>query len=492
MFTVPLEELFLYSHSVIKCVYLQVNGASVEVLSLSEVVKHIQSSDQQLTLNVVKSSSRASSLFLSSPDSSGQLLLTSSGVSSPDVPDCSPPSEDLWQLTGDGNTKVVNTTIRSSGSQTDSLDSPPTSARNRTIPAAPPRSGGIYIKSGTAKESLLQRAKKLVRNKVVDRTDRCQSLVYDSSTVSEQSVIDEFSDIVNQYSQPENKPKSNRRQHATSTAMTKERNSGGTWPRCRPLLDEGEGENQTGFQPVIPRRGVKQRPPLPSEVMYQPPPIPSLPNPAHRMPPTPPERNDSFTRHPSIKHSPQSSDSTVKSVGSSSHRSGQPQGSSPVKLFQSTLQQQQPPNKQQTTQGTLSQGPSNRKMTLNLENNNNQGMTSSLLSSGPTVAHGYHQQLHSGGNSSASYGNGTGASTDVTARFNSTPPGGPAMFNSPPDFSVVSGDMSQYRRRPRTAPPPRNREEKQGEKRESSTIEQGSYSLRMASNNSQCILCLIL
>ena len=299
-------------------------------LQVSDVLNRIQS-QSKLSLSVMKgqSSSVMTTSLLSSPGSSGHLL----SESSPDHRSSSP-SGPMWLSTSpESSSKTGNTPLRTSGSQTDSLDSPQPSGRNprntsrenEELFSKPPTDK----KQEQSRESILNRVVKKLRGPFhTDRNERevkaaSMYVTIEENSLNDEAVIAELHEIANKYSQPDEQVNNNNKHE--KRRQRKEKDSGGTWPRYRPVQ---ENPNRPGtFQP-IPAVRHKIRPPL-TEESYNPrggtgrstnsshhPPPPPPPEPRYvesRLPPTPPERNDSFKRIPSVKHSPQSSDSTVTS-----------------------------------------------------------------------------------------------------------------------------------------------------------------------------------
>lgn len=292
------------------CVCIQVNGQSVERVPVMDVMKLIQSSIDHVTLNVLKyCPTPQPSLMLSSSASSGHNLTESS----PDATSISPqsPRSNTWGSSPPplSTPKVISAPLKSSGSQTDSLDSPVTSARHQ----------------GTEKVGLIDRAfKRIVKpfhsGERNERDMRRKSSGYtitmsSAYEMTDDDGIDGLNAIIKQYVKPHpsnNKPKEKKRPRRTRQLEN------GTWPKCRPHVDYTVGQ-----MVIPPFNPTKCRPSL--SVVTQTNgnfAVDSNAASTHNLPPTPPERTDSFKRGASIKHSPQSSDSTVKYMHITSGSSG--------------------------------------------------------------------------------------------------------------------------------------------------------------------------
>ena len=159
------------------------------------------------------------------------------------------------------------------------------------------------------------------------RDTRCKSghpfFNIDSEHTTEEEVIEELNAMINQFASQTggaggvSKSKDKRLHRGEKQRQE----NGGTWPtvirKCRGDFDDNNGV-------FLPPTVVKERAPIPE----------MIPEMSHsqsyqqrqdgKMPPTPPERTDSFKRSASIKHSPQNSDSSKYS-----HYSGSPQSKSP-------------------------------------------------------------------------------------------------------------------------------------------------------------------
>ena len=281
---------------------------------MMDVMKLIQSSIDHVTLNVLKyCPTPQPSLMLSSSASSGHNLTESS----PDATSISPrsPRFRAW-----GNSpppisapKVVSAPLKSSGSQTDSLDSPVTSARHQGG-----EKGGIFdraIKRIVKPFHSGERDEREMRRKSSGYTMAMMSSAYDTTEDDER--VDGVNAIIKQCvklhpSNNNNKPTKEKRPRRTRQLEH------GTWPKCRPHVDY-----TVGGMVIPPFNPKKCRPSL--SVVTQTNggfAVDSNAASTHKLPPTPPERTDSFKRGASIKHSPQSSDSTVKYMHMTSGSSG--------------------------------------------------------------------------------------------------------------------------------------------------------------------------
>ena len=294
------------------------NGQSVENLSVGEVLRLVEEGGDHVVFSVLKYAPTPQPSLVSSSASSGQILTESS----PEAPSTSPrsPRSRLWVNTSPDSNKPI--TIKSSGSQTDSLDSPPTVSRtcNGTTH---PENDRAYIKMI---ENLFPSDRERERARERDRERNSHSVsghmmmlnaASDRRTDDEAvGVINEINAIIKQQQSktplvPSSTDKRSRRE--------KEMENGGTWPKCRTNFDFPTANGPGGFNVLIPN---KERPPLSNiitDTQYlasaspvASPASQSSSSSGEKVPPTPPVRKDSFNRGASIKHSPQNSDSSVK------------------------------------------------------------------------------------------------------------------------------------------------------------------------------------
>ncbi len=318
--------------------WFKVNGRSVENLSVNEVMKLVGEGGDMVVLNILKYTSTPQPSLVSSSASSNQIGMETSPEASSTSPN-STHTTTTWYTSSPESGKTNSLSLRTSGSQTDSLDSPHSSAR---MPGDG-MSGRAH--SEQEKPNLLDRAYKFIskpfhndRDRNREREDRTSSREMDGSSKSyispspsnacsaEEEVIEELNKTingcikqstpsmaargtVNSLFQPKDPKRSSRRE---------EPDNAGTWPKCRPhvgYLDNTVVSSQLPFE--APK---KQRPSLTpnmNERSY------TSSNSQSRseaemdskVPPKPPERNDSFKRGASIKHSPQNSDTSKYSHG---------------------------------------------------------------------------------------------------------------------------------------------------------------------------------
>ena len=310
--------------------------------------RFISKAGNHVVFSVLKYSITPQPSLVSSSASSGHNLTESS----PDALSTSPksPHSRLWANTSPDSNKI---SLKSSGSQTDSLDSPPTSARSPTRGGAGGRGEGEKSSSadkhylrmfGIGKPflSTLERERDDVVHGLSSRVKGGVAVSPASSHDSppplpthpppplrsphrteEEEVIEGLNQIIHQY---------------TTLSGSKEKrirnrdkdDNGGTWPKCRGPLDY-PGPPQA-FPPAVVK--TKERPPLsviPTDHSYARTSTSPLGG-SGKVAPTPPERSDSFSRsktiNSSIKHSPQSSAEPPKYQSQSTSSSSSHQHSS--------------------------------------------------------------------------------------------------------------------------------------------------------------------
>ena len=279
------------------------NGQSTERAAVHDVIKMIQSSVDQVTLSVLKyCPTPQPSLLLSSSASSGHNLTESS----PDATSISPRSP-RWATSPVSQSTAKATPLKSSGSQTDSLDSPV--ARHQT-----------GDKARLIDRAIKRIAKPFHSGERDERETRRKSSGYTFATTpssyapTEDDGIDGLNSIIEQYVKP----------HPSNAKPTKEKRARrtrqiehGTWPKCRSHVDY-----VVGGMIIPPFNPKKPRPSLSAITQTNGGGFAVDSNVVHKLPPMPPERTDSFSRGASIKHSPQSSDSTIKYMHMTSGSSG--------------------------------------------------------------------------------------------------------------------------------------------------------------------------
>ncbi len=315
--------------------FLQINGISLDNFStVQEVNRYIGKVGSYVAFSVLKYSiSSPQPSLLSSSASSGHNLTESS----PDALSASPKSPDtrLWDNTSPDSNKI---SLKSSGSQTDSLDSPPPSGRS------PTRGGGGMHGSGQVLGPADKRYVNIFGKPFGTTSDtgargsgglRGSGLSEERSVgvspatshdsppplpshpppplpsphrTTEEEVIDDLNAIINHYTKSPAPVTLSGSKDKRTRSRDKEDNAG-TWPMRRSPLDYQNGAQP--FPPAVVKN--KERPPLSviaSDHAYV------LPNTSpstggDKVAPTPPERSDSFNRsktiNSSIKHSPQAS-----------------------------------------------------------------------------------------------------------------------------------------------------------------------------------------
>ena len=303
--------------------------------------------------SVLKYSITPQPSLVSSSASSGHLT-----ESSPDALSTSPksPHSRLWANTSPDSNKI---SLKSSGSQTDSLDSPPTSARSPTRGVGGGRGDGPksssadkhYLKIfGKPFLSTLERERE--RDEMVHSLSRVKGGVAVSPASShdsppplpthpppplpsphrteEEEVIEGLNAIIHQYNKNQMAPATLSGSKEKRTRNRDKDDNGGTWPKCRGPLDY-PGVPQA-FPPAVVK--TKERPPLsviPTDHSYARTSASPIGG-SGKVAPTPPERSDSFSRsktiNSSIKHSPQSSAEPQKYQSQSTSSSSSHQHSS--------------------------------------------------------------------------------------------------------------------------------------------------------------------
>ena len=322
----------------------------------------VEESGDYVVFSVLKYAPTPQPSLGSSSASSGQILTESS----PEAPSTSPksPRSQRWVNPSPDPVSSKSLNIKSSGSQTDSLDSP--TGRGRSgLPPPLPTSEPPELDSGEKEPVLCGTARAKIfmdvystdasrmvgssggggggrehhhhhhhhHNGELQSTTKNHMLgmIPPPTSSSPPSVDDEAKDVVEEIQaiikeQQMRTPElllsksSAPKQRELLSRREKEMENGGTWPKCRPAFDYPLFNGPTAFIPGVIGPSKKDRPPLPLHMSEHPylsnsNSVTSPPSQTHMMgkvPPTPPERSDSFNRGKSIKHSPQNSDSMVK------------------------------------------------------------------------------------------------------------------------------------------------------------------------------------
>ncbi len=326
-----------------------------------------QEHSDHVLVGVLKSTyTPQSSVLLSSSASSSHMMESSPDAQSisPRSPPTSRNSQPWPNLSPtDSAANRASLSLKSSGSQTDSLDSPQPSGRtsrqdtdkgatssngddmcypvmaaasktghhghNQHAPQTVPSPPQQLPQDHEPRRNMFEKAMQMIqkpfhhsseahrerngRHERSDRDARCRSGVpYLSPSpreAAEDEALGELDAMINAYD-------SNSQNLHAHSAVGKQkprrkrerdpRENSGTWPKTRSPMDS---TSLVGFHPVGRR---KERTPLGNIVNNS---VPDSVSPYrggdNNVAPSPPERNDSFNRSASIKHSPQSSDSTV-------------------------------------------------------------------------------------------------------------------------------------------------------------------------------------
>ncbi len=296
------------------------------------MLRYLAEAGDNIVLSVLKYNPSPHSYFMSSgpnlTESSPDTLSMSMSPKSP--------HSRLWSNTSPDSNKL---SLKSSGSQTDSLDSPPTSARSPTDAFAEAENkqnlmDRAYIKIfgkpfPTERERERDRDRDLLPNVVGNLgINRGGNIVSPSSShdsppplpshppppppqhrpTEEDEVLNELDDIIHRFAKTP----------TTTTLGSREKRSrrierdenGGTWPKRHGIDFPSEPQ---GFAPPVME---SKRPPL-STIINDHSYVRTSSSPSGvKVAPTPPERSDSFSRsksiNSSIKHSPQSSAESQK------------------------------------------------------------------------------------------------------------------------------------------------------------------------------------
>ena len=294
-----------------------------------------------LSLTVLKCSPSPHPSLVSSSASSGHNL--TDGLNSPDQalisssPNKTSPPQNRWMIASHSNKENSRNLKKSSGSRTDSLDSPEVSTRKGK--ASNMHSNSNKNHRHSAHENILDRAyDKLFRKfrqskSTCDSDDKSAPSTPQMSTTKEEQVIAELDTVISSHSHytKNNNGRSKSKERHRSGGWSD--SNGGTWPRMHGLQ-----QHDFNTPDGIPNPKRRDRPPLSaistfvSENPYArgqslSPVSPQASSSSQsvpfsqqgalamhgKVPPAPPERgNSSFVA--SIRHSPQNSDSSIKYV----------------------------------------------------------------------------------------------------------------------------------------------------------------------------------
>lgn len=301
------------------------NGQSVENLSVGEVLRLVEEGGDHIVFSVLKYTPTPLPSLVSSSASSGQILTESS----PEAPSTSPksPRNQLW-VTTSPDTMKASSNIKSSGSQTDSLDSPQgVSSHSRSENSDVDSGGGVKIHNVMLPDRVyakvfdgMYNSSRNDHHDINVRTASSKHPMVMSAPAEPASQTDEAQDVVEEIQAiiKQQQSKTPLMPNTKRSRRDKEIENGGTWPKCRPVSDYPMIHGPSGYTSTI---GKKERPPLAplvnenqfvSASLIGSPTSPPANSLSGKVPPTPPERSDSFNRGASIKHSPQNSDSLVK------------------------------------------------------------------------------------------------------------------------------------------------------------------------------------
>ena len=278
---------------------LQVNSRSVENMSPEDLMKVLyQCSNDTIVLEVWRQMTPINSPG-SSPIPSGQC---SSSMSS--VPDhiFSPASKNDrnmhgWESnseSGKGGAKNIKT----SGSQTDSLDSPVTSRRDRKS-----RGSKEMENKGRHSVHILDKALETVdkifrpRHKSTERSEEEKAMFISHRPMT---IIDTREDVVNEFAFPTHKKEnsSSSRGSGCKRELESELSGTGTWPKC--VRMSTPSTNGT----VVQTQKGPRRPTLDAVINQE-----TETNSLSVIPPQPPDRT--MSSYVAVRHTPQNSDSTI-------------------------------------------------------------------------------------------------------------------------------------------------------------------------------------
>ncbi|KAJ8318863.1 hypothetical protein KUTeg_003954 [Tegillarca granosa] len=274
---------------------ISVNGKSVEGLSAKELMKMLEDCNDPVQLDVWRQTSFSSSAG-SSPTPIIQL---------PSQCDILPLKQSVWgdtTVTSDSGKSSMK--MKSSGSQTDSLDSPGPTPRHKKEKRYSEGSDHKSRHSGHMLDRAREKVEKFLgRHKSQERSE---SEEYSLSKIDAESPSDydtengmeEANFHVPRMENPfTNHQKSSRRKREL------EADSNGTWPKCYRGIMPSSENGTVGPQPQ--RKGYDRASLMPQTF-----------TPLHhpKTPPVPPERTEASIK--AVRHSPQSSDGTIKYIHS--------------------------------------------------------------------------------------------------------------------------------------------------------------------------------
>lgn len=288
----------------------QVNGFSLENRSTSEAMHLLSEAGDHVVLNVLRYCQTPTSSLVSS-------MSMFSGTNFDGYSDGGGFRSPAWktptdELNSDAGKLSGNATLKSSGSQTDGLDS-----HHGDLPFL----GGYEIvptssafKRSAYDEGQEQHEKNLFDKaiNVIARPFRSNRAVRDARSKSTHPFVN--SSVVDAWRCEEDSPSPQNLMDTVPSLPSTAPGAGkaktkshGTWPKCRVHIDY-TFPTELGSRPSwsasrrphllqMTRDGSSALPPNPSD---------------HKVPPLPPTRRDSFKRSASMKHSPQNSDSATK------------------------------------------------------------------------------------------------------------------------------------------------------------------------------------
>ncbi|XP_014776830.2 disks large homolog 5 [Octopus bimaculoides] len=261
-----------------------INGQNIDCMSASEVTKILQTCGEMIMLEIWRQTASPANSTGSSPTPICQTMIRSlheQSVISAATSDHSCNEADKDHLWDSGLEESKDSrSVRHSGSQTDSLDSPQPPHRKSNKSSHQKESENKSRHS--ASDKLLEKAwdffKKGRHSKYIDKQER------NAAQTDEDKVIAEFNTMLNEQ-ENYNGRKKKELEHENS----------GTWPKYRGMQTNVSGQGTV----IVSSQKRKDRPPL-SVILQD-------YVPSYKAPPVPPERtHSSFAA--SIRHSPQNSE----------------------------------------------------------------------------------------------------------------------------------------------------------------------------------------
>ena len=275
----------------------QVNGRSTENCTKMEVMKLIEESGESIVLHVQKSMPTSQASLMDSMMDQTSSLGSPRSPHSGDSP--SPVKNYLWHPVESPDAKQQQQqlkALKSSGSQTDSLDSPSGGSSNKNKHSSHYDNIIVIAKKFLpSSRSRHERERKHERERLEkeeQERQRQRNRMIEHLTPAEELSIAQLDSVLDAQAP-------NAAERKSSSHRRKEDNAG-TWPKCGPAPLNNLGltvtRKQKERQPV--RSWFNENGTAPNYNTYQP-------------PPTPPERGNSSSQA-FIRHSPSNSDASVK------------------------------------------------------------------------------------------------------------------------------------------------------------------------------------